>query len=96
MAKAKAKTPAKKAAPAAKPAAAKKADLSGYGKKPYKVGADVILNAHVAGCRPGAFCEVTEIKHGGAMFCVKVAKGPGAEDGDKPAKTFQVWANQLN
>jgi len=70
--------------------APKKADLSEFGKKPYKVGADVVINAEIAGCRPGTICKVTEIKESGAMFRVKVCKGLKAD------KEFPVWANQLD
>lgn len=72
----------------------KKADLSEFGTKDpkkYKVGTEVIINAHIAGCQPRTLCEITEVRHDTAQFRVKVLRGPGAGE-----KEFLVWANQLN
>jgi hypothetical protein len=48
-------------------------------KKPLKVGDAVVALASIAGCNPDDKAEITEVKHGGAMFRIAFITGPKCE-----------------
>lgn len=73
----------------AKTKKAKPADLSVFGKRNLAVGDETILVSEPTGANKGDTVKIVEIKHGGAMFRVKVVKGLST------GRSFLVAANQL-